>query len=200
MKPMPTQAKLLMALFLASGIVANAHATTTTVNASVTVNNTINMTVNSPLDLGTISAFADTSAGNSQSTMVLAANPATSPVVTNSAGNSQIVVLTPGTPADISVTGAAPNYALTVTLPGAPVTLTDPAAVSDMAFSLGSFTRYAYLEGNSQTFGTTTNGNGDLSFYVGATLSTTNTGGATAVLDPYDETTYTGTFDVTVEY
>lgn len=200
MKTMQNKTKLLTALFLAAGLVGQAHATTTSVNASVTVNNTITMTVNSPLDLGTISAFADTSAGDSQSTMVLAANPATAPVVTSSTGNSQIVVLTPGTPADILITGAAPNYELNVTLPAGPVTVDDPAGVSDMAFELSAFTRYAYLEGNNQTFGTTTDANGDLSFYVGATLSTTNIGGTTAVLDAYDETTYTGTFDITVEY
>ncbi|MDR9499896.1 MAG: hypothetical protein RI556_12030 [Hydrogenovibrio sp.] len=197
---MTNKTKLALGLSVAMGLTSVAQAATESVNASVTVNNTIDLTVNSALDFGTVSALADTSgATTGVSTLVMPANPATAPTTTTDA-TSNIVEIVAGAPADLSVVGAAANYELTITLPAGPVTVTDPSGSSDMTFELNDFTRHSYTEGNDQTFGTTTTDVGDLAFYVGATLSTTAAGTTTGENTPYADTTYTASFDVSVDY
>lgn len=204
---MKTQLKL-TALAAATGLafVSSANAATVTVPASVIVNSAINMTVNSNLDFGTVAAFLDDSGGATTSTLTLSANPATAPVVTWSVDNTtaDIIPLAPGAPADISVTGAAPGYVLTVTLPAAAGILKDPSVPAGMEFILNGFTKHAYLEGDGTTFGTKTDASGNFSFYVGAAITTSNTVaptvGAGTAKAPYNDATYTGTFDVVVEY
>jgi hypothetical protein len=196
-----TKLKVIAAFVTGLAAASSAQATSKDVSASVVVNNTIDMTVAADLDLGTISALADTSTGATISTMVMSADPATAPL--GSAGtDSAIIVLQAGSPADIVVAGAAPNYNLTVTLPAGPILMEDPSitAGSGMAFNLGTFTRYSYVEGNNQSFASTTDATGNLAFYVGATLSTANVNGNTVVSDPYTEGVYTATFPVVVEY
>lgn len=195
--------KSLVALALSVGLLALpvAHATTVNIGASVTVNNTVNVAF-TPFNLGTVSATLDGAVTAETAKIVFSGNPATAPVATQGAtSKSTMVVLTAGTPAVVTVSGAAPNYNLTVTLPAAPVTLTDPAGASSHTFTLGTFTKHATTEGNNQTFGTTTTATGDLVFGIGATLSTTVTGAVGATSNqPYDETTYTTIFPVTINY
>ena len=193
---MNTKMKLLAGIIAGSALFSTAHAATVNTNASVTVQNTINLTKVTDLDLGTIAAFADT-AGNNQSSLVLSADPAVTPAVNNHATDSKIVLIAPGTPAEFSVTSAAPNHALNITLPTS-VTLT--GGLGSMTFELTDFVHHAHIEGNSQTTGSTTTAAGELGFYVGATLSTSNAGVTTATNDPYENATYTGTFDVAVNY
>ena len=191
--------KSLVVLAMSAGLFnLPAYATTVNIGASVTVNNTINVAF-TPMNLGTISATKDDAAGAEIATMVLSPNPATAPVATNGAtSDATMVVLSAGSPATVTVSGAASNYALTVTLPAAPVTLSDPAGASTDTFTLDTFTKYATTEGNNHPIGTTTDATGNLVFNVGATLKTVANGAAPK--DLYDETTYTGTFAVTVSY
>lgn len=190
--------KSLVALALSAGLFAlPAQATTVNIGASVTVNNTVNVAF-TPLDLGTISATMD-GAGTETAKVVMSGNPAIAPALTPSAtGKATLVVLAAGTPAIVTVSGAAPNYTLTVGLPSASVNVTDPAAASTHTFTLGAFTKHATTEGNNQPFGTTTTATGDLVFNIGATLTTTV--GTAAANEPYDETTYTASFPVSINY
>lgn len=195
--------KSLVALALTTGLflLPTAQATTVNIGASVTVNNTVNVAF-TPLNLGTVSATLDGDTTEETAKIVFSANPAVAPVATQgSTGKSTLVVLTAGTPAVVTVSGAAPNYDLNVSLPSAPVTVTDPAAASTHTFTLSTFTKHATTEGNNQTFGTTTTATGDLVFGIGATLTTTVTGAVgTTSNQPYDETTYTAIFPVSINY
>ena len=182
--------------------ISTANATTKSVTASVVVDNVIAMTVAAPLDFGKISALGDASASDAQATMVRSANPATAQV-TDKQTNSAIIVLTQGSPADIVITGAAADYELDVVVPTTDIFLSNPAVASgSQEFVLDSFNTHAYLEGTTNSsFGTTTTATGALSFYVGASLTTaaSNLGG-TAIKTAYTDGTYTGTFDVSVNY
>lgn len=195
--------KLLTLMFAGLAAVSTAQAEEVSVDASVTVSNAIDLTVNSPLDFGTIAAFANSNTTPDLATFVMPADPAGTPTITDG-DEARIISLIPGSPADVSVAGAAPNTVLTVTTTAADATLTDPAgiAIAPNGFTMGSFTRYAYLEGNGQTFGTTTDATGALGLNIGATLSTVTPagGGAADVKVPYGDATYTGSFEVTINY
>ena len=203
---MKFQNKLKLVAAFVTGVAALSavQAADVSVDASVVVNNTIDVTVNSPLDFGSIAAFANNNATAALATLTIPADPAGTPTATNDAtGTARIIVLSPGSAADVSVAGAAPNTLLTVTVAAATTTLDDPANIAPDGFTMGSFTQFAYLEGNGQSFGTTTDGTGALGMSIGGTLSTvTPTGGAagTDVAVAYTDATYVGSLEVTVNY
>lgn len=196
-----TQLKLVTGAVIAATAISTANAAQETVNASVQVNNTITMTVNSALDFGVIAAFANSNTTPDLATLVISADPAVA-AVDDQAGTARIIALSPGTPADVSVAGAAANYALNVAVTAASSALSDPAGIAADGFTMGGFTTYAYLEGNNQTFGTTTDATGALGLNIGATLSTvTPAGGAAADASvAYTDATYTGIFEVDINY
>lgn len=184
--------RIIAGLGLAAGLVAasNVSAETATINASVVVDGSLNVSVLSPLDYGTIAAIGH---GVDVATLTISSDPAVAPAAVNTA-NAKIIIIVDGTPADVLVSNAAPMYALTVTPPAA-TTATDPSTVSAHTFDVDNFSMYAHTEGNSQTFGTTTDATGNLGFNIGADLITD-----TAVVGAYDNTTYTSTFDYTINY
>lgn len=197
-----TNLKIITAVVTGLVAISAANATTKSVTATVVVDNVIAMTVAAPLDFGKISALGDASASDLQATMVRSANPATASV-TDKTTNSAVIVLAQGSPADIEITGAAADYELDVVVPTTEIYLENPAVQSNsQVFVLDAFNTHAYLEGTANSsFGTTTTSTGALSFYVGASLTTAAsnlTGSATKTA--YTDGTYTGSFDVSVNY
>ncbi len=187
------------------GMVAmtTSQAATQSVSASVVVNNTITMAVNAPLDFGTVAAFANDNTTAEIATMTIPADPAAAITTANGAsGTARIIPLVNGSPADVSVSGAAPNYALNVSVAAATPDLTDPSGTAPNGFTMGTFTQYAYLEGNNQTFGSTTDATGALGLNIGATISTVTPAGGAAADNAvaYTDATYTGTFEVSINY
>ena len=176
--------------------VANA-ADTVTANASVTVLSTINIVNTTPMSFGTIAAFGDGSGGGDTATLTMPADgSATSVSYTTSSAEANVVEIVAGNVAQFDITGAAPNTVINVTLPGAASTLTDPAGGAN-TFSLDNFTKAIITSGTAFTYDT--DATGALSFAVGADLITT-AAGLTAQGEAYGNSTYTGTYDVTVSY
>lgn len=173
-------------------------AETVNTTASVTVQNAFNLTQVNPLSIGTIRAVADP-AGTNQSTILIPADG--SAPSTTTAANTSAAILVAGSPATYTVDGAAPFSSLTLTLPAGPVNVTASAAPPGTPkFTLGTFAGYitsgpnsgtAYAAANLQT-----NATGEVSFSVGATLSTDS---AVTTL-PYIDGAYSGTFPVIVVY
>jgi|GEM_PF-5535722 len=198
-----TKLRLLAAFVTGVAVLAPAHAEDVDVSAAVVVNNAIDITVNSNLDFGTIAAFANSNSSPASATLVIPADPAGTITVTNdSTDTARIISLVDGSAADVSVAGAAPNTELEVLITAADATLTDPAGIATFGFTMGSFTKYAYLEGNGQTFGTTTDATGAFGLNIGATL-TTDVTLAVAAADAavaYEDATYTGSFEVSINY
>lgn len=175
---------------------ANA-ADTVTASASVTVLSTINIVEGTSLSFGTIAAFGDGTAAAETATLTLPADgSAASVAYSNTAADANIVEIVAGTPAQFDITGAAPNTVISITLPGAATTLTDPAGGTN-TFTVNNFTKAIVLSGTAFTYDT--DATGALSFAVGADLVTT-AAGLTAAGEAYADSTYTGTYDVTVSY
>ena len=201
-----TQLKLTAAAALITGLAtisSTAQASTLNVDATVTVNNTIAMTSPQGLDFGEISALADHSAADSQTTIVMPADPAFQPVTVKNTGASAIIVLGTAVQAVVEVTGAAPDYAMTVTLPPGDITLLDATPSNDETFTVNTFTKYATLEGDSVPTAANpkTDGTGALTLSIGASLTTTKVGASgTAVETAVTEGTYASTFPVIINY
>ena len=100
------------------------------------------MTNDSALDFGTIRASADLAAAET-ATLVLAANPATSPTTAStSIADAEIAILVPGAPASFSVSGVSPFGSLTITNPTETAISPDAAPAGTAAFTLGTPTYY----------------------------------------------------------
>lgn len=195
--------KLIAALVTSMAAMSSVQAADVSVDASVVVNNTINVTVDAALDFGTIAAFANDNTNAELASMIIPADPALVPSSTDGAsGTARIIILSEGSPAELSVSGAAPNTALDITYTAADTAVTDPSGNATDGFTMGAFSYYATTEGNGQSFGTTTDGTGALAFNIGATLSTVTpaNGAAADNAVAYTDATYTGTFEVTVNY
>jgi len=167
--------------------------------ASVEVKNSFSVLQTTPLSFGQIAAISSTL--NSEFvTLKVFSDGTTADLVDATAGNSvaSIVSITPGTAGTFTVSGAAPNTELTIVLPTT-VELTDPSAADSKSFYLTTFTKTAITSGTP--FQYDTDGTGTLVFNIGATLSTDNLVAAnTAGSELYQDVTFTGTYDVTVNY
>jgi len=189
----------LMIGVLAFGMVGTAAAATQEINATVTVSNTITLAKNSDLSFGSISAtFDDTASSTVVAKMTVKADGSPSVVTANTPASANIIIIADGAPAEVAVSGAAPGQDLSVSVAETTVTMTDPSGVSAHTFSLQAFNFY-YAE-NSNTFTTTTDGTGNLTIGIGADLVTTNPAGDSGVGILYDDATYTGKFNLNVEY
>ena len=182
--------------------VGSANAGVETGNAQVTVLSSITMTETVPLNFGTIAAFADDAVPANTATLTMPADGSGSSVsfTGGTAADANIVVIVEGTPGEFQVTGAAPNATLTLTL-GGEVDLTDPSGASTDVFTFLTSGYYMTLNGSANTFTTDTDATGAMTFQVGGTIETIDTGMASgAVLEPYDDGTYTGTYTATISY
>jgi len=199
--------KMIRALGLSAAAVGltigSANAGLETGNAQVVVLSTITAAETVALNFGTIAAFADDDTPTNTATLTVPAD-GTAPAVTftgGSAADANIVVITAGVPGEFQVTGAAPNAALTLTLATPTPTLTDPSGTSTNAFTFGAVGLYMTLNGSGNTFTSDTDATGALTFQVGGTITTVDTGmTSAAVLTPYDDATYTGTYTVDISY
>jgi len=194
-------------------------------DATVTVQNTFAFAQDAALSFGTLRASADSSAadlnGAGAGTGITVATytvrpdgAATIPVVrvATSAGAAvdgteltpaSISVLATGTPASYTVSGASPFTAIEIVALGTSdnTTLLNPLAPpSAPTFTVDQFlfeeVGTAGVGSDEATASFDTDVNGEVSFNVGATISTPTT--ATAVA--YADGTYTGSFTVEVGY
>jgi len=182
--------------------VGSANAGTETGNAQVVVLSTITMTETAALDFGTIAAFADDATNTNVTLLTMPADGSGSSVSwpAGDNGDSNIVVITEGNPGSFAVTGAAPNTVLTLTLQNE-VDLSDPSGTSSHEFTFLTTGVYMTLNGSGNTFTQDTDATGAMEFNVGGTIQTVDTGmTAGTVLVPYDDATYTGTYEVVVSY
>lgn len=164
-----------------------------TFNASATVDQAAALVIAEtvPMDLGTILASRRGGGGGAVATYAIGADGANATTVTNGAGadGDSIVESAAGDRATFDITGGINNATVQIELPAAPVTLTcSGCAPTNPTFTLGSFVD----DGGDGV--ATLDGSGEITFYVGATLSTV------AGTDPYEAGTYSGNYDVTVTY
>ncbi len=170
---------------------AKAQSQTVNYSASVTVQNTFNVGMTTPLSFGTIAAVADPTGANTQASMVLSGSSgATS--ITNGNGTARILAVSSATPGVIAVTNAPPTTTFTVTN-GSTVQLADPAQTGETTFN---FTPAAVCAG----FNCTTDASGALTINVGGTLATRQQTSGGSEDNGYSDGTYTGTFSVTLAF
>lgn len=187
----------------------NVMASVKSANATVVVKNAFVITEDAPLDFGTIRATADPLAATVQDTPLgkisgLIMDPEDGTFSAGAtASPATIASLGTGAPGEYSMTGvgAFKNF----TLAAADGTLKTPGAaanaafftITDFTFFVTSITTPALYDG--VTIFLKADAAGDASFQVGASIFTSATGETTAQT-PYDDTTYAGTYDITVEY
>ncbi|TDO97386.1 DUF4402 domain-containing protein [Marinomonas balearica] len=183
------------ALAVSSSIAMGAE--TATGNASVTVQNAFNLSETTALSFGTIRATGDTAGTQTAELQISSDGTSNNPETTDSTA-AAISVIEAGEPAVFTIDSAAPSSNLTITLPSAAIELT--STLNDGLFSIDDFEATitsgprdgtAYASGNLLTDDT-----GGVTFAVGATL-TTGTGATDAA---YTDGTYTGTYEITVDY
>jgi len=167
---------------------ASAQSQTATYSAQVTVQNAFSIGETTPLNLGTIAAISNVTAGT-QATLSLNAGTGVTTVVQGSGGSSsRILAIAPATRGQISVTNAPPSTLLTVSNPGSSYNLTNPAAPAGTP-ALSFTPAYAAVG-----FNYTTSATGALSINVGGTLATV------ASANAYADGTYTGTYQIQIAY
>ncbi|MDC8829761.1 DUF4402 domain-containing protein [Alteromonas gilva] len=192
---------------LIATLAGSASAETVTVPVTLTVDNTIAFTQTGTLDFGTLRATADGSAAVNCVGLTMPANPASALNATLGTAGSTACTATGtaviqnvgGTPTrpEFAVAGLAPFTVLTLTLPTTADLALNPAPAGAPIFRLLDFTAYQSSGTPGAVTTTVTADNvGDIAFTVGATIITDPT---TASLQ-YENTSYTGDFDVTVSY
>lgn len=189
-----TKTKILALALTTCSVLAlgSAEAETITSTADVTVQNAIGFTETSALTFGTIVAIGDGTVGGNAATIAMGVGAANASTVTNVGGGADdlIIELTVGDRAEYDITGAAPNTGLNLTIPSAPVVLDcDACSGAQPDFSVATWIA------NDTAGVVTTDGSGDFTLYVGATLSTDPSSTA-----PYEDGLYDGDYDVSVNY
>ncbi len=179
-----------------------AYATSESFSATVKVQNTVVLTKDSDLDFGTIRAVADET-GAVQSTLTINPEPTASPISTkNDVSPAIISIIAQGSPASFTVSDVVPNARLTITDPTASELNSDGQGLNEPNFTVGSWTYFITSGPNinnyysSTTPNLTADGDGTVSFNIGATLSTASSASSEA----YRDTDYTGNFQLEVAY
>lgn len=194
--------KLAVALAVTSGFfVSNLMAqVTVTGNAQVSVQNSFTLVETQDLTFGTVVAIGDDDAAvtNDVASMTIAANDGTATFTNGTL--ARLTEIVPGQVGIFDISGAAPNTAISLTLPAGPIQVTDPSNTYPEKFQISGFTSSVVTSGTPFTYDTTASG--DLTFNVGATLSTdplaASGSGGNAVA--YNDTIYTGTYTITADY
>ena len=180
------------AALLSVSMVGTANAQTSlSANVSVTQVAAMALGETEALTFGSIYAGRRGGGGGAVATIAASADGADTTLVSNAgaATDDFIVEVSGGDRATFDITGGLNTQAVQIELPTAPVTLTcGLCAGGNPTFSVGSFVD----DGADNTV--TTDGSGDATFYVGATLSTVAGAGA------YEAGSYTGNYTVTVTY
>lgn len=171
-------------------------AKTETFTASVEVRNSFDLLETVPLSFGVISAiYGD--AATDFATLTLNSDGTSADTIVDGLVAARIVPITAGTAGQFTVENAAPNTELQIT-PIVDFDLTDPSGATTRQFQVSNFTLRSISSGTPFTFDT--DAGGVLVFNVGATLTTDVQVLAAGTPGPYDDATYTGTYDVTVNY
>lgn len=188
----------------------SAMAEVASVQASVTVDNSIDFTATGALSFGTIRAVADNSAATNCSYLTLSANPANAALLTSGGSATTTACTNAGTSAMLAIGGTLerpvftlaglPGFTtLQVTLPTT-VDLTAPVGPTAAKFTLRDFTAWktSGVAGAVTTSIVTGAAGTDTTFLLGATLATDGTTFSGA--NYQDNVPYTGTVDVTVTF
>ena len=160
------------------------HLQAATFTATATVDSTISLTETTPLSCGTIYAHDD---GTNRATLTISADGNGSVTASSTGGTSLIVPISGQQDGELSISGAAANTAITISK-------IDPLTFQNQA-NTQSFTVTVNPQPAPGTFGQT-DPSGNLTIYVGGTLTTVGTGTAY----PYSSGAFSGTYDVTVSY
>lgn len=205
-------------ILLASAIAASIGAfsvSAATFQATLSVNNAINVTEDTPLDFGVFSgSYSDTAADTAAITL----GPTTGYGAVAFAGGSSstdnnLIVVTPGTAGQFSITGVPAFAPLTVSVGD------DTAGTAGSAMTLGSLASTADLTvdgwaaevitgsspGATMDLDTTAqtenaDSSGNFTFALGATLYTDATGVGAAAGESYADVSFTGSYFVDVSY
>jgi hypothetical protein len=183
-----------------------------TFQATLAMNNTINVTEDTPLDFGIFAATYDGSATTVTSSVVLAPTAGYGTVTAATPATSNMVVVTPGTSGQFSVTGVPAFAPLTIEVgddttgtAGSAMTLSSLATAA--TFSVSAWTGEVVTgssPGTSMNLATAISQNadatGNFTFALGATLSTVSAITTGAVGDAYPDVSYTGSYYVDVSY
>lgn len=169
---------------------------TQTFTASVEVRNSFDLIETVPLSFGVISAIYGDDATDF-ATLTIDSDGTTADTITDGLAAARIVPIAAGTAGQFTIENAAPNTVLTIT-PLVDFDLTDPSGGTSRQFQVSNFTLESISSGTAFAFDT--DATGTLVFNVGATLTTDIQVLAAGTPGPYDDTTYTGTFDITVNY
>lgn len=180
------------------------------VQASVTVDNSIDFTATGTMSFGTIRAVADNSAATNCSYLTLSANPANAALLTTPGSATNSACTNAGTSAMLAIGGTLERPVFTLAgLPGfttlqlaLPTTVDLTAAVGPTAakFTLRDFTAWktSGVPGAVTTSIVTGAAGTDTTFVLGASIATDGTTFAGA--NYQDNVPYTGTINVTVQY
>jgi carbon monoxide dehydrogenase subunit G len=201
-----TQAAVLAVATMSS---VGAMAETASVQASVTVDNSIDFTATGALGFGTLRALGDNTGANC-SYLTLTANPATATLQTSGGTATTTACGNAGTSAMLAIGGTLerpvftlaglPGFTtLQVTLPTT-VDLTAPVGPTAAKFTLRDFTAWktSGVAGAVTTSIVTGAVGTNTTFLLGATLATDNT--AFAGANYQDSVPYTGNVDVIVTF
>ncbi|CUB02498.1 DUF4402 domain-containing protein [Marinomonas fungiae] len=168
-------------------------------DATVIVNNAFTLAETAEMTFGSIRATADTT-NTATASLTLPADGSAGAVTAGTPADANIVVISAGTPASFAVTNAAPFTTLTLTLPSSAITLATAGGTAEFTVdTFNAIIRGGQNDGDAYTSGTPnlrTDASGAVSFDVGATLHTDATTPATDYLDG----TYTGSYQVQVDY
>ncbi|WP_130536286.1 DUF4402 domain-containing protein [Thiomicrorhabdus indica] len=197
--------KLAIALVAGIGLTTSAQANTPiNAQASVTVNGAITLVKAADMNFGEIIANDDNTNGGTATLALSPLEGAANPLTATNDGLSTITVIggTPA-PAKFTITGAGANASVIVTtdLGTGLTSLTNGANPAAAALTIGSPTIYDVTNASFRTFtagdsdALTTDGNGDLEFNMGATITL-----PAAIDGAVPDGTYNGTFTVVANY
>lgn len=215
MTNLKTTLKIGLAASLLSAVTA-ASATTVNVNASATVDNAVDLTVTGDLGFGTIRASIGGTPANTEcqglqidpDTTVTTMSVDVPTACGGGAGTSEISSIDGTfTRPEFSISGVPAFTTLTLTEPtDSELTLGGASPPDSAVFELIDFTAFqtnstpaADVDISSGSGDLVADVNGEVTFTMGATLSTDVAAGAAGLTD-YQDAAYSGSFDVTVTY
>ncbi|MGB3725133.1 MAG: hypothetical protein WA981_05150 [Glaciecola sp.] len=184
----------------ATSVVAQESVTS---SASVVVQNAFDLAEVAPLDFGTVRATVDSDPTDDSASVSIASfaigTDGTVGSVSLAGGATtaaSMSVISDGSPAEFSITNAAPFTEITLNVPSGFDIVNSSAPPGTAVFGVGTFL-FREVGATSDATAIDTDINGEVSFTMGATLSTDDNAAAQT---NYAEGTYTASFVMEVEY
>lgn len=181
-----------------------AVAETTPGTASIQITNAFNLVETTPISFGNVQLTQDTDTGTAGSVSITIAGDATPMSVTASAPTEASAnILTAGAPGRFDITAAAPFTALDVTFPSAFDLVNTAAPPSNPALEVTLAATTTFILGgvndglvlNPGTNDLITDGTGAVGISLGGVLTSDG-----ADDEPFADGTYSGTYNLTVNY